>query len=537
MAGQPPKRGNGSHVRLKPFDGEKPAVPGMASYAGEGPAGTYCRDCVHFGVVAVQTGVDDVEINRTGCAIYAQRMGHAAPTTRRDIRLFPACKHFVAGDEFEAALHHRPGGCRPPRRETSARPAEVAGNGQLCAGRAGDRLTSPTDRLVVLPQEPLFRPKGAPQLRDYQRAVVERIATAIQGGRRRLLLPAPTGSGKTVIAAQVAADAATANQRVLFLVHRRELVQQASRKLYDVGLDHGIIAAGFPARPDAPVQVASISTLHRRAVRSSAMPLPEAEMLVVDEAHHAPARTWTRIIKSYPAAVVFGLTATPCRADGRGLGTMFECLIDCPSIRELIELGYLVPTRVFAPTKPDLEGIRTIAGDFDEDQLEERLDKPVLVGDIVTHWHRLADRRRTVVFAISRAHAVHLRDEFARSGVVAGYLDGDTPMQERDRILDQLKRGTIEVLVNVGVLTEGWDQPEVQCIVLARPTKSFGLYRQIVGRGLRPAPGKDHLLVLDHAGATHMHQPVETDVIWTLSDKERARPVLAAAAEPVPAAA
>jgi superfamily II DNA or RNA helicase len=337
-----------------------------------------------------------------------------------------------------------------------------------------------------------------------------------------------TGGGKTVIAAAVVNDAVTTNKPVLFLVHRRELVQQASHKLYDVGLDHGIIAADFPARPDSPVQVASISTLHRRAVRSSAMAMPEAELLVVDEAHHAPARTWARIIKSYPNAVVLGLTATPCRADGRGLGTMFEALIDCPSIRELIELGYLVPTRVFAPTKPDLEGIRTVAGDFDEEQLEQRLDRPVLVGDIVTHWHRLAAGLRTVVFAISRAHAVHLRDEFARSGVVASYIDGDTPMQERDRILDHLNRGSVEVLVNVGVLTEGWDQPGVQCVVLARPTKSVGLYRQIVGRGLRPAPGKDHLLVLDHAGATHMHGPVETDVIWTLSDKERARPAPAA---------
>lgn len=377
----------------------------------------------------------------------------------------------------------------------------------------------------MLPQESLFRPKGPPELRDYQRAVIERIETAIQGGGRHLLLPAPTGSGKTVIAAQVAADAVTADKPVLFLVHRRELVQQASRKLYDLGLDHGIIAASFPTRPDALIQVASISTLHRRTVRSSAMAMPEAELLVVDEAHHAPARTWTRIIKSYPNAVVLGLTATPCRADGRGLGAQFEALIECPSIRELIELGYLVPTRVFAPTKPDLEGIRTVAGDFDEEQLEQRFDQPVLVGDIVTHWHRLAGRRRTVVFAISRAHAVHLRNEFAQSGVVADYLDGDTPAQQRDLILANLKNGAVDVVVNVGVLTEGWDQPEVQCIVLARPTKSFGLYRQIVGRGLRPAPGKDHLLVLDHAGATHMHGPVETDVIWTLSENERAQPV------------
>jgi superfamily II DNA or RNA helicase len=382
-----------------------------------------------------------------------------------------------------------------------------------------------SNRLIVLPQEALFQPPRGPELRGYQVTVLERIGAARRAGRRRVLVPAPTGSGKTIMAARVAADAATANQRVLFLVHRRELIHQASRKLCDVGLDHGIIAAGFPMRPDSPVQVASISTLHRRAVRSSIMAMPEAEMLLVDEAHHATARSWNHIIESYPGATVLGLTATPCRADGRGLGTVFECLVECPSIRELIKLGHLVPTRVFAPTKPDLEGIRTVAGDFDEDELEQRLDRPMLVGDIVSHWHRLASRRCTVVFAVSRAHAVHLRDEFAHSGVVASYLDGDTPVQERDRVLDQLKNGVVDVVVNVGVLTEGWDQPEVQCIVLARPTKSFGLYRQIVGRGLRPAPGKDHLLVLDHAGATHMHQPVETDVIWTLSEKERAQPV------------
>ena len=139
-----------------------------------------------------------------------------------------------------------------------------------------------------------------------QRAVIARVAAAIQACRRRLLLPAPTGSGKTVIAAQIAADAAAANQRVLFLVHRRELVLQASRKLYDAGIDHGIIAAGFPARSDARIQVASISTLHRRAVRSSAMPLPEADMLVVDEAHHAPAGTC-----SFTYPVIFFATLHP----------------------------------------------------------------------------------------------------------------------------------------------------------------------------------------------------------------------------------
>ena len=313
----------------------------------------------------------------------------------------------------------------------------------------------------MLPQEAISPPPRAPELRAYQLTVLDRIDAARRAGRRRLLLPLPTGGGKTIIGAKTAHDAETAGHRVLFLVHRRELIHQASRKLHDVDLEHGIIAAGFPMQPDRRVQIASISTLHRRAVRSCTIPMPDADLLLVDEAHHASARSWTRIIDAYPNAALIGLTATPCRADGRGLGALFECLIDCPSIRELIELGYLVPTRVFAPTRPDLKGIRTVAGDFDEAQLEERLDRPMLVGDIVSHWHRLAGRRRTVVFAVSRAHAVHLRDEFARSDVVAAYLDGATPLNERDQILDKLKRGTVEVVVNVGVLTEGWDQPEV----------------------------------------------------------------------------
>ena len=303
----------------------------------------------------------------------------------------------------------------------------------------------------------------------------------IATGKRRALLVAPTGAGKSVIAADVIDDYVTEGNRTLVLVHRRELVAQMSEKLHMSGVDHGVIQAGYPTRAGAMVQVASIQTLHARAVRSSRMVMPAADLIVVDEAHHIRARSYRQIIEQYPDAILLGMTATPCRSDGRGLGNMFDCIVECPNIAELIEGGFLVPTMVYAPTQPDLKGVKIVRGDYAESQLAERMDQASLVGDIVTHWLRLAERRRTVVFATSVAHSAHLRDEFRAAGVWAEHIDGSTPVEERDAILAKLNSGAVELVCNCMVLTEGWDQPAVSCLVLARPTKSMGLYRQMVG--------------------------------------------------------
>jgi hypothetical protein len=166
--------------------------------------------------------------------------------------------------------------------------------------------------------------------------------------------------------------------------------------------------------------------------------------------------------------------------------------------------------------------VRVERGDYVERQLAERMDRPQLVGDIVTPWLRLAERRRTVVFASGVAHSVHLRDSFRVAGVWAEHLDGSTPAEERDRILERLGTGAVEVVSNAMVLTEGWDQPAVSCLVLARPTRHMGLYRQMVGRVLRPAPGKIDALILDHAGAVFEHGFVEEPVTWTLEPGRRA---------------
>jgi superfamily II DNA or RNA helicase len=257
-------------------------------------------------------------------------------------------------------------------------------------------------------------------------------------------------------------------------------------------------------------------------VRSRTIELPEADIVIVDECHHCRAQTWQQIISAYPAAKIIGLTATPCRGDGRGLGNVFDVIIETANVADLIRDGYLVSTKVFAPTRPDLTGVRVERGDYVERQLSERMNTDKLVGDVIEHWHKLGQQRKTVVFAVDVAHSVHLRNEFRQSGVLAEHIDGSTPVDERDAILAKLASGKIEIVTNCQVLTEGWDCPDVACIVLARPTKSLGLFRQMVGRVLRPAPGKENAIVIDHAGAVFQHGFVDDPIEWTLSEDKRA---------------
>jgi DNA repair protein RadD len=361
-------------------------------------------------------------------------------------------------------------------------------------------------------------------LRDYQTEAVAEFSRTCAAGTQRVIIVAPTASGKTVIGAAIIKQAVEAFKDVLVLAHRREIITQTSHKLLDQGIAHGIIQAGLPklARPMERVQVASIQTLHARAIRSDRMKLPPANVVVVDECHHCPAASYRKIIDAYPNAILLGLTATPCRGDGRGLGGIFETIIETPQVAELIEGGYLVKTRVYAPVIPDLKGVRVQAGDYVESQLADRMDRPKLIGDIVTHWHKYGDRRMTVAFAVNVAHSVHMRDEFIKSSVRAEHIDGTTPKPERDATLARLASGEIELVANCMVLTEGWDMPEVGCCILARPTRKMGLYRQMIGRVLRPAPNKADAIILDHSGAVFRHGFAEDHVEWTLDPDRRA---------------
>jgi DNA repair protein RadD len=360
------------------------------------------------------------------------------------------------------------------------------------------------------------------ELRPYQVEVIGEVPQVVAAGYRRVIVVAPTGSGKTIISAQIIKGAVAVGKRVLVLAHTREIIRQTSLKLFGHGIEHGIIQAGLVANPEGAVQVASIQTLWTRAMRLDRMPMPPADLLIIDEAHHCPAQTYRKIIAEYPKAVLLGMTATPCRGDGRGLGGVFDAIVECPQVAELIAQKYLVRTRVYAPVDPDLRGVETRHGDYVESRLAGRMDRADLVGDIVTHWHKYGERRKTVCFAVSVAHSVHIRNEFIKSGVRAEHVDGSTPKTERDATLARLASGETELVTNCMVLTEGWDLPAVSCCILARPTKKMGLYRQMIGRVLRPAEGKSNAVVLDHSGAVFRHGFVEDPVEWTLSREKRA---------------
>ena len=226
------------------------------------------------------------------------------------------------------------------------------------------------------------------ELRPYQDDVVDEFERKVAEGIRRIIIVAPTGAGKTVIAAEIIKRAAAKYQRVLFLAHRDELLVQPRDKLKNFfDIIAGIIKAGRDkdARPQALVQVAGAQTLYWRCVRTDRMELPAAEIVFVDECHHVRAMTYQRIIEAYPNAIIVGLTATPCRGDGRGLGNVFEVMIECPQIPELIKLGHLVPVKIFAPPAPDLRGVRVMStGDYDIHELSAKMNP--LVGDFVEHW-------------------------------------------------------------------------------------------------------------------------------------------------------
>jgi superfamily II DNA or RNA helicase len=317
------------------------------------------------------------------------------------------------------------------------------------------------------------------------------------------------------------AGAVARRAHVVFVGHRRELTEQTSANLYAAGVDHGIVQAGFPARPGALVQVCSIRTLRARAMRTQSIDLPPADLLFIDECHHARARPYERLIASHPNAILIGMTATPCRGDGRGLGNIFEVLVEAPSVAELTSLGFLVPAKIFAPVRPDLSGISVERGDY-ETQLAKRVDTAQLVGDIIEHWLRLGENRPTVVFAVNVAHSQHIQREFTKAGVACGHIDGSTPVEERTRTLAELAAGKLKVVSNRMVLTEGWDCPIASCEVIARPTKSLGLFRQMIGRILRPAPGKTDALVLDHAGGVFARGLPDDHIHWTLDQDSRA---------------
>lgn len=362
-------------------------------------------------------------------------------------------------------------------------------------------------------------PEGRVKLRQYQHEAVERVRAEFTAGHRRVLLVAPTGSGKTVMFAALAASHAAAGRRVIVVAHRRELLTQAAGKLRasgirDVGIHRG---RANSTNPDAPVQVVAI-----QALRSGAFP---ADLVIVDEAHHTPAESYKKLLDLYPDAEHLGATATPWWGAGKGLGDYFQAAVVATTVRELTDAGYLARVRMF--THPhtlrdlNLRGVKQSGGDYDITAVSARVDRPALLGDMVEHWQSHAGGARTLAFAASVEHSKHIVERFRAAGIAAEHLDGKTPDDERAAILARLASGETRIVSNYNVLTEGFDAPAVGCVILARPTKRAGVYLQAVGRGMRVDGENTSVVVLDHAGGCITHglpdeeRAVRLDVVET----------------------
>jgi DNA repair protein RadD len=346
--------------------------------------------------------------------------------------------------------------------------------------------------------------------RSYQQRAIERLRELRRAGNRRMLLVAPTGSGKTAIACMVIAGALSHDQRILVLGHRKEICDQFWGALNAQGITAGVMRADDERRFDlSPVQIGTVQTLVRRE-------LPPADLVFVDEAHRIPGDSYQRILDAYPKATIIGLTATPCRLDGVGLRNYFDALLEVEKYSELTFLGWLSAPIVYAPKfDVDLSGVRKMHGDYEERALERVMTQPHVVGDVLREWKEKACGRSTVIFAVGIEHSKAIAAQFAAEGIACAHLDGTTPEDERIQILCDLEVGRLQVVSNVGVLCEGWDQPRVKCCVMARPTLSLTLYMQCVGRILRPWE-KVVPIVLDHAGNTARHGLPHMDREWSL---------------------
>lgn len=355
----------------------------------------------------------------------------------------------------------------------------------------------------------------APEPRPYQHELVGRTRDALRRVRS-VVIQSPTGSGKSVLIAYMIARAAERNKGSWLICHRKELVKQLSEDLWAAGVQHGVIASGRTMTKD-PVQVASVQTLVNRLDM-----LPPPDLLAIDECHHAAAATYLKIIDACASSRIVGLSATPVRTDGRGLDDIFQAIVPGPSVKELTDMGYLSPYRIFAPnTKPDLTGIRKSGGDWARGALSAAVDQKHIVGDAVDHYLKLVAPGTCLVYCVTRAHARHVEAAYRARGVNARYCAGDTPKEERERLVEGLKNGTQPVLVSVDLFGEGLNCPGLTAVQMLRPTQSLTLYLQMVGRALRPEKGKSHAIILDHVHNCMTHGLPDDDREWSLEGRKK----------------
>jgi len=355
------------------------------------------------------------------------------------------------------------------------------------------------------------------KLRPYQQQLIDDTRFQLQLGRKKVLIVLPTGGGKTVCFSHIAESASKKGNRVCVLVHRAELLDQASRSM---PVRHGLIAAGRSMDLSHSVQIASVQTLARRLHQ---LPKDFFQLLIVDEAHHTTAGTWAKVVEHFDSARLIGVTATPIRLDGRGLGEHYESMVVGPSAQWLTENGFLSQAKVLAPPGIQTSGLKKRMGDFDMKQAEGLLQEGQAMGDCLTHYRQHLNGQTAIAFCCSVAHSQAVAGLFQANGVAAASIDGKMDVNRRRSLLASLGRGEIKVLTSCALIGEGVDVPSVGGCILLRPTSSVGLHLQMIGRCLRVSPGKDRAVILDHVGNTlrlgHHLEHRE----WTLDGEQKAK--------------
>ncbi len=352
------------------------------------------------------------------------------------------------------------------------------------------------------------------ELRPYQNDLVEDLRGGYRAGITRQLAVSPTGSGKTVLFAFITKNAAEKQQRVFIVAHRREILDQISATLTEVGVKHGFVQAG-KSPMNRPVMVASVQTLARRMDT-----VEEPDLVIVDEAHHSVSATYIQMFARWQKARFLGVTATPERLDGSGLGTLFQRMTLGPSVSWLIREGFLAKPVYYAPrlAPPDLSGIGMVGGDFNKGKLADALDRPAITGDAVKHYQRLCPGQRAVAFCVSVAHAQHVAQRFNDAGIPATHIDGGMEEDVRRQTVADLKSGKVLVLTSCELISEGFDLPTVNAAILLRPTASLSMHLQQLGRALRMFPGKTCLAsgtkILTQRGLVEIEKINLRDKLW-----------------------
>jgi superfamily II DNA or RNA helicase len=335
------------------------------------------------------------------------------------------------------------------------------------------------------------------KLRDYQAELLDRLQDLWATGTKRVLLQLATGGGKTICLATVIDRALAMGQTCLVVVHREELLTQTIAKVKAItGQDSGIIKAGHKPDHASAVQVASVQTLVNRLDQ-----YPNFDVLILDECQHSNSQTWRKVTDHFSNSLLLGVSATPIRMDGSGFRDIFDTLISGITMADLIAQGHLSEYKYYAPANGlNLEGLRTRCGEFTRESIEAANSAIEVAADCLKAYQDYLWGKQTLVFAVSVAHSREIASSFSAQGIPAAHLDGRDDPSVRSATMEAFRTGTIRVLSNCALFTEGLDVPGIEAVILARPTKSLGLWLQMVGRTLRPSPGKDHAIIIDLGG-------------------------------------